>query len=377
VQPENIHLKLKRIGLFITSLDEGGAERVMVTLANAFISHEYQVDLLIVKDSDPYKHLLSSKVRRFILVHNYYATTIVSRIKKKFMLYLRLLFYFYKSPPDVFMVTMTRYNVLVSKIYRLSFRKFPLILREADVIMDDKNDLIKQMQYWYKRADHVIANSESTKRDLIEKINLNESCITRIYNPLIIPRNFLWKKKKNVQILGSGRFVKKKNFSDLIQVMTLLIKDYPTSELTIIGDGEERGNLELQIKKLGLENVIHLPGFVSNPYDYYSESHVFVQTSLWEGFGYVLAEAMACGTPVVAYDSKGSMREILNNGEYGLLVTPGDILSLEKAIISQIEYPTPRKILRRAVSRFEAEKVANEYLEIFHDALKKHMKKIS
>jgi glycosyltransferase involved in cell wall biosynthesis len=145
----------------------------------------------------------------------------------------------------------------------------------------------------------------------------------------------------------------------------MIHKDYPDAKLTIIGDGEERKKLEAEIRLLELDEFVFLPGFVDNPYDYYAQADVFVQTSLWEGFGYVLAEAMACGTPVVAYDAHGAMREILDGGEYGILVPPGNLGALKVAIVSQIEHPTRKEILLRGVDRFNKDKIVNEYLEVF------------
>lgn len=155
----------------------------------------------------------------------------------------------------------------------------------------------------------------------------------------------------------------KKNFPDLIRSINLVKERYPEVSIDILGQGPEQEKLQKIIDELGLANSVNLVGFVDNPYEYYASANVFVQTSLWEGFGYVLAEAMACGTPVVAYDSKGAMREILDNGKYGLLTPVGDLQALANAIIQQIEQPTPACLLAEAVQRFNVDIIANQYLE--------------
>jgi glycosyltransferase involved in cell wall biosynthesis len=360
--------KINRIGFLVDSFTEGGAERVMITLANIFVEWNFQLDFIIIRDIGLYRDQLSPKTRKIILYKGPHNLTFISRIKRKISVYINLLKYFYKDAPDVFMVTMRRENIIASKIFSLSIGKFPLILREADVIVEDDGREIRQMRRWYKKATYVIANSESTKDDLIKKIMLNEKSIIQIYNPMSLPTSTIRKPHENIHIMGCGRLVKKKNFIDLLKVFSLIYDDYPDAKLTIIGEGEERNNLEKQIKSLNLENVICLPGSVSNPYDYFSSADVFVQTSLYEGFGYVLAEALACGTPVVAYDSKGAMREILDNGKYGILVTPGDFDALKEAIIFQIKNPTPPALLRKAVERFDKEIISREYLNVFNDA---------
>jgi glycosyltransferase involved in cell wall biosynthesis len=365
--------KVSHIGLLVDSFSTGGAERVMVTLANVLVEWGYQLDFIVIRDIGLYRDQLTPKVRKIILYDGSHTLTFISRVKRKMSIYINLLRYFCKEVPDIFMVTMRRDNIIVSKIFALSKKKFPLILREADVIVEDGGREIRQMRRWYKKASYVIANSESTKDDLIKKIMLDKNSVIKIYNPMSLPRNIIRKNSENICIIGCGRLVKKKNFGDLIKVFTLIYNDYPNAELTIIGEGEERNNLEKQIKSLDLENAIYLPGLVSNPYAYFSASNVFVQTSLYEGFGYVLAEAMACGTPVVAYDSKGAMREILDNGRYGILVTPGDINALKDAIIFQIQNPTPPVLLRKAVERFDKETITKEYLKVFDDAVNRHI----
>ncbi|AEF82627.1 glycosyltransferase [Leadbettera azotonutricia] len=364
--------KLKRISLLVDSFSEGGAERVMVTLANTYLNWGYQVDFIVIRDIGLYKDQLSKNAKKIVLYNGSHSLTIINRLKRKISVYLSLLLYFCHDSPDVFMVTMRRDNIIASKIYNLFPQHFPLILREADVIVEDEGKEINEMKRWYKKAPFVIANSECTKDDLIKKIKLDKNSIIRIYNPMLLPQNIERAKNKNIRIIGCGRLVAKKNFADLIQVFSLIYNEYPEAELTIIGEGEERTNLEALIKSLNLENAIHMPGSVLNPYDYYSKADVFVQTSLYEGFGYVLPEAMACGTPVVAYDSKGAMREILADGKYGILVIPGDLDSLKKAILKQIISPTPYVLLKEAVERFDKEKICHEYLQVFENAINKN-----
>ena len=168
----------------------------------------------------------------------------------------------------------------------------------------------------------------------------------------------------------------KKNFPDLIRSIVFVKKKYPEIKLNILGQGPEHENLQKLIDELELSSTINLVGFVDNPYEYYASASVFVQTSLWEGFGYVLAEAMACGTPVVAYDSKGAMREILDNGKYGLLTPVGDLQALANAIIQQIEQPTPACLLAEAVQRFNVDIIANQYLEALGVERHKNIKSI-
>lgn len=88
----------------------------------------------------------------------------------------------------------------------------------------------------------------------------------------------------------------------------------------ILGEGELRGELEALARTLELEQDVALPGFVDTPFAYMLRASVFVLSSAWEGFGSVLVEAMACGTPVVSTNCSSGPSEILENGKWGRLV---------------------------------------------------------
>ncbi|MCG3741550.1 glycosyltransferase [Vibrio cincinnatiensis] len=357
----------KKIALAVTSFNGGGAERVMVTLANKYIEWGYEVDFIVGFDEGPYKKILNSNVNKFVLYDKAYG-----RLKRRIRAFLNLRNYLSNTDSDVLMSTIRNFNVFVTMAHLLSTSKVKLILREADTLdrIFDKYQfkdkvLLCLMRFFYPKALGLVANCKVTKTDLCAKINIKENAIRVIYNPIdlsVVNRNKNID-KVNKKIVACGRLDKKKNFNDLIRVIPLVKEKYPNLVLEILGEGQERENLETLIESLKLNNSVKLVGFVDNPYAYYSQADVFVQTSLWEGFGYVLAEAMACGTAVVAYDSKGAMREILADGKYGILSPVGDLQALADAIVQQIEKPTSSELLIEAVERFDVDIIARQYLD--------------
>jgi glycosyltransferase involved in cell wall biosynthesis len=115
--------------------------------------------------------------------------------------------------------------------------------------------------------------------------------------------------------------------------------------------------------KLGIENDIDLPGFVSNPYAYMARAALFVLSSLWEGLGNVLVEALALGTPVVSTDCPSGPREVLQNGRYGPLVPVGDVDALVEAMLATLANPPDKAFLARAVRAYTVDMSSRQYLE--------------
>ena len=108
---------------------------------------------------------------------------------------------------------------------------------------------------------------------------------------------------------------------------------------------------------------MELPGFAANPYPWLASARVFVLSSIWEGFGNVLAEAMALGTPVVSTDCRSGPRELLAGGRYGPLVPVGDPVALAAAIAEVLRRPLSRATLAQAVRDYDVGLSARRYLE--------------
>jgi glycosyltransferase involved in cell wall biosynthesis len=112
----------------------------------------------------------------------------------------------------------------------------------------------------------------------------------------------------------------------------------------VLGEGEERGRLELLIAEHGLRDSVELPGFVPNPYPYMAAARGVVLSSRYEGSPSVLVEALALGTSVASTDCPSGPREILQDGRWGRLVPVGDVASLAAAMAEILEgasFPVP------------------------------------
>ncbi len=114
-----------------------------------------------------------------------------------------------------------------------------------------------------------------------------------------------------------------------------------------------------------------MPGFVNNPYPYMSNADVFVLSSRWEGFGIVIAEAMACGTPVVSTDCPSGPAEILENGRYGKLVPVGDSDAVAEAILETLSHPPDVSASVARAMQFSVENSAIKYIELFRELVQR------
>ena len=168
-------------------------------------------------------------------------------------------------------------------------------------------------------------------------------------------------------IIGCGRLVHQKDFPTLVRAFALVRPRFE-ARLLILGSGpsprkdeQERHRLATLAADLGVGDAVALPGFVGNPLAYMSQAALFVLSSLYEGFGMVLVEAMACGCPVVSTDCLSGPAEILEDGAYGPLVPVGDPEALAEAMLRTLRFPPAKERLRRRAADFSLERCASGY----------------
>src|SRR5262249_41735385 len=127
-------------------------------------------------------------------------------------------------------------------------------------------------------------------------------------------------------ILGIGRLHAQKDFPTLLKAFAR-VRAKQHARLVILGEAKEaeyRTALTTLAAQLSIADDVRFPGFVDNPFAYLARAAVFVLSSAWESFGNVVAEALACGCPVVSTDCPSGPTKILEKGKYGPLVPVGD-----------------------------------------------------
>lgn len=353
-----------RIALFCPSLMGGGAERVMVQLANEFKEKDFDVDLVLANAKGAYLSEVSSKVNVIDLKSSRVLTSFPGLVQ-----------YIRREKPDVLLSTLVEANVVAAFAKILSQTDVRLFLREANTIHPDRMSLkekllFRLMKTAYKTADGFIAISEGVKESLLKNLDIDANTINVIYNPVIHPEIFelakaeashSWFEEPNRVVVAVGRLAPQKDYPTLLKAFSKVI---PTlnAKLLILGKGPERLEIEKLIRTLGLEDHVQLLGFVKNPFAYMAKADLFVLASAWEGLGNVLIQAMALNTRIVSTDCPSGPAEILEHGRWGTLVPVGDVDALAAALIEALKNEEPVEYPSEALARFNARKVADEYL---------------
>lgn len=361
--------KHMHLALFLPSLRGGGAERVMLILAEAFAQRGFCVDLVLAKAEGPYLKDVSKKVRVVDLN--------AGRVIKSLPALVR---YLRSKKPDAMLSAMGHANIVAVWARSLAMVSTRVVVSEHNNLSLSVQNasskwerfMLWLMRFFYPRANGIIAVSKGVADDLARVIGLPRERITVIYNPVVTPElsqkaqepiDHPWfRQGEPPVILGIGRLTRQKDFPTLIRAFALVRRER-LARLMIFGEGEKRHDLEELSKQLGIDADVDMPGFVDNPYKYMSRVAVFVLSSAWEGLSNVLIEAMACGCPVVSTDCPSGPGEILKNGKYGKLVAVGDAAALAEAMVVTLDDPNPSDVAR-LTQDFGVEQAVEGYLKV-------------
>jgi glycosyltransferase involved in cell wall biosynthesis len=238
------------------------------------------------------------------------------------------------------------------------------------------------------KANMTLGVSASLTNNMIETFHLLPARTQTIHNPVDLEqirnadinqnKEFSQQHKNSIMdprpmILTAGRLRYQKGHDILIKAFAKTLASHGF-QLTILGEGEERNKLQGIINDLDLQDKVYLPGYTNNPWQWMHKAKCFVLPSRWEGFGHVIVEAMACGTPVIATDCDHGPAEILEQGLSGLLIPADSQEQLENALISiNNDNDTSRqartKRARHRAEDFSDAKITRQYENLFDHVL--------
>ena len=192
-----------------------------------------------------------------------------------------------------------------------------------------------------------------------------------IPNPLSFVKEY--KSEGNTKrVVAAGRLTKQKGFDLLLYAWELIFSLFSDWSLAIYGEGEEYSNLQSIIEGKKLKNVQINP-FNENISEQFVNSDFYVLSSRFEGFGLVIIEAMECGLPVVSFDCKSGPKEIISDGEDGILVNNGDISALADAMAhlmknSHIRSSMSKSAIEKA-AKFNLDNIMEKWISLYKSTI--------
>ncbi len=365
----------RTVAIFIPTLGGGGAERVMLLLAEGFNTLGFDVDVVVACRAENDRYEVPETIRVVKL-----AAPRVLRALPRLVDYLR------EEQPFGLVSAVSHANIVALWAKRIAGVNTRVVVTEHGLRPNEFSTIRnwKEMvthgliKHLYGSAHSVVAVSNGLADSLSERMGFPRRLIRVIYNP-VITEDLHTKAKAHLDhpwlisqeppvILGVGRLTTQKDFPTLLRAFSKILSRLQ-ARLIILGEGEDRLMLESLAHELNISEYLWLPGFVSNPYAYMSRSAVFALSSLWEGFGNVLVESMMCGCPVVSTDCPSGPSEILDRGKYGILVPPGEPQRLADAIVRILTVggPVPDRSWLR---QFTIEEATDKYVSLLYDDLR-------
>ena len=361
----------------------GGVERVLTLKANYFAEHfGYDITIILTEGKD--KQLfypLSEKIKVVNLDIGFEELWTCSFIKKVFV-YIKKQYLFKKLlkqelmriRPDITVSMLRReINFITSikdgskkigelHINRAHYRNFEG--RDANALKNLfskfwMNSLLSKL----RKLDRLVVLTEKDREAWVELNN-----VIAIPNPLSISpveKSDL----SNKRVIAIGRYCHEKGYDHLLQAWAIVQDKCPEWQLAIYADGDSTVYEEMRDELHIDSDRCFFNGRTSDVISEFVNSSIAVCSSRFEGFGMVIAEAMACGLPVVSFDCPWGPRAIISNGEDGLLVDNGSVEKLAEAIIQMIQYPEQRKTMANKaienVQRFKIDQIAEKWKSLF------------
>ncbi|MFG6367076.1 MAG: glycosyltransferase [Lachnospiraceae bacterium] len=319
---------MKRIILFISSLQKGGSERVMVNLAEYFLRQNYDVILVTQYQRDK-EYSISPKI------HRVYSEPDESMLQggriRNFCVRFHTLRKLWKTyRPDVILSFLGKNNLMAVAAAAFLPIKVAVSVRGEPTMEYEGKFMQSIAKIVFRFADGVILQTEQASQFFPRAVRRKSVILSNPLNPQFIGRKVCANRED--LIVAAGRLDENKNHIMLIHAFGRIAEEYPTVKLVIYGEGALRTKLETLIAEKGLTDRVSMPGNVNDIADRIGKARIFTLTSNTEGMPNSIMEAMALGIPVIATDCPcGGPAALIEHGVNGLLVPVGDAFALADA----------------------------------------------
>jgi glycosyltransferase involved in cell wall biosynthesis len=361
------------VAFYLPSLCGGGAERVMVNLAEGMIERGLPVDMVVAAAEGALLDRLPPGVRLVDL-----RAGRVIRSLPPLVGYLR------RERPRAVIASMGHANLVALWAARLAGRGTRVVVTVHNTMSQssrEQSGWARRIQpvLWrtfYPWAGSVVTVSRGAADDFARESGWPRARVEVIYNPVITPAMLAqaggrpdhpWFTPGGPPVIvGVGRLTRQKDFATLIRAFAV-VRNHRPARLIVLGEGEQRPALEALVAELGVGGDVALPGFKSDALAYMARADLFVLSSAWEGLPTVLIEALATGTRVVSTNCPSGPREILQDGTLGALVPVADAPALARAMLDALEQPRAAAPAE-ALAPFTREVAVDHYLRLIEAA---------
>lgn len=374
---DNIAKKLKIVYVTPALYMAGGVERVLTLKANCFAEQfGYDITIILTEGKGkPFAYPLSDKIKVINLDINFEELWTCSFVKKIFVFLRKQRVYKKKLTaelmrirPDITDSLLRREINFITKIKDGSKKIGELHVNRANYRNFESNDTnwIKEIfaKLWMhnlivhlKQLDKFVVLTEEDKETWTELKN-----VVAIHNPVSF-KPISASPLKEKRVIAVGRYAYQKGFDLLLRAWKKVETQCPDWELSVYGDGD-RSQYELLAKELGIDgDRCHLNPPTNQIQKEYIGSSVFVVSSRFEGLSMALLEAAACGLPIVSFACPCGPRDLISDGEDGLLVQKENVDALADSLIEVIQSPEKRERMGAAILK-KAELFRMEFLAI-------------
>lgn len=353
----------------------GGVEKRTLRLMKAILDYTDNIKIVLVLNES--KGELLPFIDQRIAVHSLDSSSF-----NKPLILIRLGKFISKTAPDIVVTGFGQLAIAVVIARGLYKHKFKIISIQAQPIHLVNAPIIKNFtrligaKIFFPYLDKIVTVSKGIENNIIEVSKKIGVKTETIYDPVIEPdifqkafedNNHPFFNDNNLVVINVARLAKEKDHPTLIKAFAIVKEKYirKNVKLIILGDGDYRISLERLIDNLDLREDVSLPGFVENPYSFMQKSSVFVLSSLWEGLGNSLIEAMALGKSIVSTNCEYGPAEILNTENIGTLVPVGDVKAMASAILKKLNTADDPEPLTQRANDFTVEKAVAKYINLF------------
>jgi len=361
-----------RVLIFTISLGSGGAEAQALRVANHLDRSRFDVEVAVIRGGGSYEPMLADRIPLHVLD----GSNLVSKTRSLRKLVRRI-------QPDVLCSFLEIPNLMAAWAARgLRQTHLAACVQAPPTITwagGGWRPILRAMvSRYYSRAEQIIAISHGVADDIAQLAPGAEAHMTTVHNVGVDERVLAGASAPleaddtlpdGPLLVACGRLAEQKGYPYLIDAFALVRREVPNATLWILGQGPDRPAIERQISERSLDTSVRLLGFRDNPFRYMAAADLFVLSSIFEGFGNVVAEAMACGTAVVSTDCPYGPSEIITDDVSGLLVPTRDPSALAAAILRVLRDPALRARLaaegKRRSNDFAASTITSRYADIF------------